>query len=107
MAGKANFSIIKGDTFTRNCTFKNKSTNTPVNLTGSTVSGKVKTPSGQVDLTCQITNAAAGQFKFGLSSLQTTDLKSGVNLIEVQVTYPDLTVTTLFTGNLNVLEQIA
>lgn len=101
MAGKANFSIKRGDTFLRSCTFRNKTSGTPVNLTGATITGKA----GTTNLTCSITSAANGQFNFGLSATQTAALKLGVLPIEVQVTYADLTVQTLFSGNLNVLEQ--
>lgn len=103
MAGKANFSVIKGDTFLRNCTFRNKTTSVPVNLTGATISGKI----GTTSLTCTITNAASGTFSFGLSPAQTPALTTGINPIEVQVTYADTTVQTLFTGNVNVLDQLA
>ena len=97
----ANFSIIKGDTFRRTCTFRNKTSGTPVNLTGATIVGKA----GGQDLTCAILNAAQGQFKFELSSSQTANLAVGINTIEVQVTYSDGTVQTLFTGNLVAKEQ--
>ena len=97
----ANFSIIKGDTFRRTCTFRNKTSGTPVNLTGATIVGKA----GGQDLTCSILNAAQGQFKFELSAAQTVNLAVGINTIEVQVTYADGTVQTLFTGNLVAKEQ--
>lgn len=97
----ANFSIVKGDTFRRTCTFRNKTSGTPVNLTGATIIGKA----GGQDLTCTITNAAKGQFKFEMSPSLTANLTTGINKIEVQVTYSDGTVQTLFTGNLNALEQ--
>lgn len=103
MAGQANFSVVKGDTFLRNCTFRNKTSGTPVNLTGATITGKC----GTLDLTCAVTNAAQGQFSFGLSAAQTPNLVTGINKIEVQVTYADLTVQTLFTGNLITQEQFA
>lgn len=103
MAGKANFSVIQGDTFLRNCVFKNKTTGTPVNLTGATISGKA----GDLTLNCTVTNAVQGMFSFGLTAAQTPTLVAGINPIEVQVTYADSTVQTLFNGNLNVLEQFA
>lgn len=103
MAGKANFSVVKGDTFSRNCTFRNKNTLTPVNLTGSIISGFVN----EVPLNCAITNAALGHFIFGLTTIQTSALKSGINKIEIKITYADLTVQTLFSGNLNVVEHFA
>ena len=99
----ANFSLIKGDTFLRNCTFRNKTSQVPVDLTGSTISGKV----GGQNLTCVITSATQGQFSFGLSSSVTAILATGINKIEVQVTYADSTVQTLFTGNLIAQEQFA
>jgi hypothetical protein len=98
----ANFSVVKGDTFTRNCTFRNKSTLVPVNLTGATITGKV----GTTSLTCALTVAASGTFSFGLSSAQTAALTKGINPIEVQVQYSDLTIQTLFSGNLVVVEQL-
>lgn len=97
----ANFSIIKGDTFRRTCTFRNKTSGTPVNLTGATIVGRA----GGQDLTCTIVNAAQGQFKFELSAAQTVNLAVGINTIEAQVTYADGTVQTLFTGNLVAKEQ--
>lgn len=97
----ANFSIIKGDTFRRTCTFRNKTSGTPVNLTGATIVGRA----GGQDLTCSIVNASQGQFKFELSAAQTVNLAVGINTIEVQVTYADGTVQTLFTGNLVAKEQ--
>ena len=95
MAGKANFGIVKGDTFVRNCGFNNKTTGLPVDLTGCTIAGKVNA----LDLACSITDAVNGKFRFGLSAAQTTGLAK-INTIEVQVTYPDSTVTTLLMGNL-------
>lgn len=97
----ANFSIIKGDTFRRTCTFRNKTSGTQVNLTGATIVGKA----GGQDLNCSLINAAQGQFKFELTSAQTVNLAVGINTIEVQVTYADGTVQTLFTGNLVAKEQ--
>ena len=97
----ANFSVIKGDTFRRTCTFRNKTSGVPVNLTGATIIGKA----GGQDLTCSLVNAAQGEFKFELSSTQTSNLVVGINKIEVQVTYSDGTVQTLFTGNLVAQEQ--
>ena len=106
MAGKANFSVIRGDTFSKSVTMRAKSSGAPRDLTGSTVSGKVKSGTFEISLTCSLTSPTAGQFTFGLSSAQTLTLPIGVNSIEVQITYPDTTVSTLITGNLVVKEQV-
>ena len=101
MAGKANFSVVKGDTFIRNCTFRNKGSQTPVNLSGSEITGKV----GDMALTCSVTNAVQGKFSFSLTPTQTEKL-SKINKIEIQVVYPDSTIQTLFSGNLVTEEQL-
>ena len=96
MAAKANFSVIRGDTFRKTPTFRHKDSKAPIDLTGATIVG---TAAG-VALTCTITNAAAGQFKFEFSPAQTTTLPLGVQPLEVVCTYADLTVQTLIQGNL-------
>lgn len=102
---QANFEIIKGDTFLKSVTFRVKGTNSPVVITGATVAGVVKKTS-TTSLTCVIVNGALGQFTFGLSSVQTAALETGINQIEVQITFADSTVKTLITGNLVVKDQL-
>lgn len=106
MAGKANFSVIKGDTFRKSATFTSKSTGTAVNLTGSTISGKVKKNTSETPLTCTITNAVEGKFTFELSSAQTSLLEAGPTQIEVKITYADLTVKTIIVGNVVVMDSL-
>jgi hypothetical protein len=96
MAGKANLSVVKGDTFIRNCTFRNKATQVPVDLTGCTISGIA----ASLPMTCAIVDAVNGKLSFRLSSSQTNAIGKGINKIEVQVTYPDSTVQTIIQGNL-------
>ncbi len=108
MAGAINFNVIQGDTFRRNATFRQKSDQTPVNLAGSTVSGKVRLKSGtEISLVCSVTDAALGKFQFELSASTTATLPEGVHRIEVQVVYSDATVQTLITGNIVVRGQVA
>lgn len=107
MVAKVNFSLVQGDTFSKNSIFRVKGTVTPVDLTGCVISGRVKSGNTYTDLTCTITNAATGAFKFGLSSAQTALLTPGVSTIEVQITFSDSTVSTLFTGNLVITKQVA
>lgn len=103
MAAKANFSVIKGDTFRKTPTFRRKSTKEPIDLTGATIVGHVTSKDGDMALTCSITNPTAGQFKFELDSTQTALLPAEVCYIEVVCTYPDSTVQTLIQGNLVVI----
>jgi hypothetical protein len=104
MAGKANFSVVRGDTFNRSCTFRNKTSGVPVNITGSIISGKVN---GTIDLDVVIISGVNGQFTFGLHADVTALLPVGVNSIEVQIQFPSLEVKTLFYGNLVVKAQTA
>jgi hypothetical protein len=99
MAAKANFSVVKGDTFLKTPTFRRKVSKAPIDLTGALIVG---TAAG-LSLNCVITNATAGQFSFVLTPTQTLSLTPGVHAIEVVCTYVDTTVQTLIQGNLVVV----
>jgi hypothetical protein len=96
MSAKANFSVVKGDTFRKTPTFRRKTTKAPVDLTGATITGVA----AGLTLACVLTNATAGQFSFELTHTQTLTLEVGVHSIEVVCTYADTTVQTLIQGNL-------
>lgn len=99
MSAKVNFNIIKGDTFRKTPTFRRKATKAPIDLTGASIVGHIASSIGDMALTCSITNAAAGQFRFELNSTQTALLPVEVATIEVICTYSDSTVQTLIQGN--------
>jgi len=114
MAGTANFSVEKGDTFIRNITFRNKATQVPVNLTGATITGFIEKNGVKVtDLRCGLNDAAIGYFYIMLfhyvynqifpefpATLDSNDLAEGIYQIEVKVEYSDHTIQTLIKGNL-------
>ena len=102
-----NFTVIQGDTFKRTINFTVKSTGVPVNLTGSVVSGKIKVAQTLNDLTCTIIDAVNGVFSFGLSPTQTAGFQPGTWAMDVQITFTDGTVSTIFSGNLVVVKQVA
>ena len=92
-AGKYDFKIEQGATFSRQVTWTD-STGTAINLTGYTVSGKVRkkytdnTP--LATFTCTITNAAGGIFTFALTATQTaalvsTGVQEGIYDIEASI----------------------
>jgi hypothetical protein len=107
MVSKTNFSLVQGDTFTLTSNIKSKNTGVPVDLTGSTISGKVLASGVLTPLECSILNAATGDFKIGLSAVTTAFLPVGVAQIEVQIMYSDATVKTIFSGNLVISKQVA
>lgn len=107
MVAKVNFSLIQGDTLSKSSVFRVKSTGLPVDLTGSVISGKILAGGIYTPLVCTITDAALGKFKFGLSAVTTAFLPVGVAQLEVQITFTDGTVVTLFTGNLVISKQVA
>ncbi len=107
MAGKANSSVYTGDDWIKTATYRIKSSQLPIDLTGATVSGKIQKGSFELPITCVITNAGQGKFKYSLSSTQTAALAIGVYKYEIQVTMPGPVVKTLITGNLNVVDDVA
>ena len=76
-AGRYDFVIEQGATFSRQITWKD-TTGAAVNLTGYTIAAKVrrKTSDSQpvIALTCTVTNAANGQFTISLTATQTAGL---------------------------------
>lgn len=104
----ANFSVIQGDTFTRTAFFTVKSTGAAIDLTNCVVSGKAKVGGMLLNLICNITSpATAGTFTFGLSATQTAALPPGTGLYDVQITFSDGSVQTIFSGNLVVVKQVS
>lgn len=85
-AGKYNFIIEQGATFTRQVTWKDSS-GAAINLTGYTIAGKIrKNYSDNVaiaTLTCTVTNAASGIFTFSLTATQTAALFAGGDTVGV------------------------
>ena len=99
MSTKLNLDVRKGDTFSRQPTWRNKASQVGVNLTGATVSGSISKGTTTVPFTCSLIDAANGVFKFMLSAGTTAALELGTYSMELKVTFPDTTVKTLFTGN--------
>jgi hypothetical protein len=103
----ANFSVIQGDTFTRTVIFTVKSTGAAVDLTDCVVSGKAKVGGILLDLLCTITAPTAGTFTFGLTAAQTATLPPGTGVFDVQITFTDGSIQTIFSGNLVIVKQVS
>ena len=100
MAGKANTTVRRGDTFRHFTTIRRKNTGAPLDITGAAIVGHITSSEGNTALTCTITNATAGQFKFELDATHTALLPVEVATYEVRCTFADGTVTTFYQGNL-------
>lgn len=89
-AGKYDFIIEQGATFTRNVVWKDSS-GVAVNLDGYTISGKIRRkPSDSSELvsfTCTITNASNGAFTFSLTASQTASLPVKANGENLECVY--------------------
>jgi hypothetical protein len=76
-AGRYDFTIEQGATFSRQVTWQNEN-GSAVNLTGYTISGKIKRKSSDVQplisFTCTVTNASSGIFTFSLTAAQSATL---------------------------------
>lgn len=96
MSANFNFKLRQGDTFTHTVTYRDKATKTPIDLTGSTISGQF----GDQSLLCTVTSASAGIFNFRLPLTYTP--QTGLVKYFVRVTDSEGVVTTLLEGNVNV-----
>ena len=120
MAGSANFSVEKGDTFLRTMTYRNKSTQVPVNLSNMTFSAFIEKSGTKVtDIEAWVDDASLGKFSIRLpvasraynpgvpgitppvSALTgTQDLATGIYQIEVKYVDSSNNITkTLIKGN--------
>lgn len=96
---EANITIIKGLLFSKAFTWK--AAGTPVDLTGYTFSGKIKSsPAGTTLATfvCTIISAVGGKFKFELSEVTTATLDVGVYFYSVEAEMPDTESIPVFKG---------
>lgn len=99
MTAKLNQTVRKGDTFLRTPTYRLKSTKEGIDISGSTVSGKIVLDTEEHAFTCTLVDAPNGVFSFGLSAGVTATLKVATYAMELKITFADNTVKTLFTGN--------
>lgn len=76
-AGRYDFIIEQGATFSRQITWQNED-GSAVNLSGYTIAGKIRRKPSDVQelvsFTCTVTNAANGVFTFALTAAQTAAL---------------------------------
>lgn len=95
-AGRYDFVIEQGATFTRNVVWKDSS-GTPINLSGYSIAGKIKRKptdaNALASFTCTITNASGGAFSFSLTATQTASLPTSTGKEDLQCYY-DIEATT-------------
>lgn len=113
-AGKYDFDIEQGATFSRSVILRDSS-GAYINLTGYTIAGKIRRkPSDTVALasfTCTITGAATGAFTFSLTATQTATLPVNNSeeplkcLYDIESTTGS-TVTRLLSGVCNITAQV-
>lgn len=108
-AGKYNIEIEKKATFSRD--FVVYSTyisagnvgNVPLDLTGATVSAKIKRKvtdsAALISFTAAVVDAAAGTFRLSLTAAQTASLAFDVGVYDVLITFPSGTVVKFIEGN--------
>ncbi len=85
-AGRYDFKIEQGATFTRQATWSDEN-GVPINLTGYTISGKIRkkySDSNEIaTFTCELVTPLSGIFSFSLTATQTASIVSSNEIVGV------------------------
>lgn len=103
MATVTNFDVKKGYTFKKSISFLNAKTETPVDLTGCTISGEIKKGTLVVPYEVVMIAAAEGKFRIRLTDEVTAGLAATEYSSIVRIQDPDGDITPLFEGVMKVL----
>jgi len=104
-----NLVINSGTTFDQTFTLEDSYTNSPMDLTGCTVSSQMRKWSGSstaTEFNALIVRPLLGEISVGLTTTQTLQLKPGRYVYDVLVTAPDDEVTKVVEGMVLVREGV-
>jgi hypothetical protein len=108
MPGERDINIYAGDTYAHELRIRNSS-NTAINISSRTYSGKIKVARASEDIvasfTAAITDGANGIVLFSLTSANTANINSGTYYYDFQEDNTGI-VTTLLTGKAVVKAQV-
>jgi len=112
-AGKYNFEIEAGATFTRTITYKD-STDTAIDLTGATVRMQIRdnysAQNAAISLTTPNTGIAftanTGEFIITITATQTESIPFRQGVYDIEVEYPNGTVERILEGRVKVSTQV-
>jgi len=101
-AGKYNILIQQGSDYIQKITVKESVSQLPVDITGCTVRGQVRTAvedaSPVASFVTAITDAANGEFTISLSNVVTAALGFDTGVYDVEIVYPSGVVDRLLQG---------
>ena len=108
LIGNHNIEVYQGADFSYVITIKDD-TGTPINLTGSSFSGRIREEYGvgtAYDFTFTPIDLVLGKFKMSMSHVITSTLGFSKGVYEVDLTYSDGTVDTFLYGNVVIRKQV-
>lgn len=110
MAAYVELYIDQGTTFNNVINITDDITNTPVNVSGYTVSSQMRrsyySVNPSANISCTITDAPNGEITMSMTAANTSNIKAGRYLFDVETIDPNGTVSRILEGIITVTPQI-
>lgn len=110
MAAFVELYIDQGTTFNNIINITDDTTNTPVNISGYTISSQLRrsyySVNASANITCTITDAANGEVTLSMTAANTSNIKAGRYLFDVETIDTSNTVSRILEGIITVTPQI-
>jgi hypothetical protein len=110
MAAYVELYIDKGTSFQNKITLTDDSTNTSINLAGYSARSQLRrsyySTNASANVICTISDPANGEITMTLSASNTSNLKAGAYLFDLQTTDPVGAVTRVLEGTITVLPEV-
>jgi uncharacterized protein YbcV (DUF1398 family) len=110
MAAYIELYMDQGSTFENTLTITDDITNAAANISGYTITSQMRrsyySANASANITCTIVNAATGNLKLSMTAANTTVIRPGRYLFDVDTTDPQGRVTRILEGIINVTPGI-
>lgn len=110
MAAYVELYVDQGTTFNNVINITDDTTNTPVNVAGYTVSSQMRrsyySVNPSANITCTITDAPNGEITMSMTAANTSNIKAGRYLFDVETIDTNGTVSRILEGIITVTPQI-
>lgn len=110
MAAYVELYIDQGTTFNNVINITDDTTNTPVNVLGYTVSSQMRrsyySANATANITCTVTDAPNGEITMSMTAANTSIIKAGRYLFDVETIDPNGTVSRILEGIITITPQI-
>lgn len=110
MAAYVELYVDQGTTFNNIINISDDTTNTPVNISGYTITSQMRrsyySANASANITCSITDAANGEVTLSMTSANTSNIKAGRYLFDVETRDTYGTVSRILEGIISITPQI-